>query len=309
MDSVSVETSPENEWIKQRIVDGKVSKPSGSSTLKVFRPRHVPSKWKKRCPGREFQFPLQAGRLSSRPIMYLCHISLDSPRATASETMARKYLYAKLETFRECFFLAHSANRFSGGEITVNQSGIISMNLSQSDFANHFIFGYSKGLHQLSPFGSLLSLFFLPWLLIVASCATCFTLSAFYWHSFDVFLVFIVKSPLRLLATHPRRVWLNGDLFSGCLISTQFNWCRRSVGSTWFPFKREPRPCREYSWPCVAGPLPKADHKSTFDFIWHSARHHTSYTQKQFQFLRKHELWRHNWRKKFAANLLSQSLC
>lgn len=25
MDSVSVETSPENEWIKQRIVDGKVS--------------------------------------------------------------------------------------------------------------------------------------------------------------------------------------------------------------------------------------------------------------------------------------------
>ena len=26
MDAVSVETSPENEWIKQRIVDGKVSK-------------------------------------------------------------------------------------------------------------------------------------------------------------------------------------------------------------------------------------------------------------------------------------------
>lgn len=25
MDAVSVETSPENEWIKQRIVDGKVS--------------------------------------------------------------------------------------------------------------------------------------------------------------------------------------------------------------------------------------------------------------------------------------------
>ena len=25
MDSVSVETSPENEWVKQRIVDGKVS--------------------------------------------------------------------------------------------------------------------------------------------------------------------------------------------------------------------------------------------------------------------------------------------
>jgi hypothetical protein len=25
MDSVSVETSPENEWIKQRIVDGKVN--------------------------------------------------------------------------------------------------------------------------------------------------------------------------------------------------------------------------------------------------------------------------------------------
>lgn len=26
MDAVSVETSPENEWIKQRIVDGKVSR-------------------------------------------------------------------------------------------------------------------------------------------------------------------------------------------------------------------------------------------------------------------------------------------
>lgn len=26
MDSVSVETSPENEWVKQRIVDGKVSR-------------------------------------------------------------------------------------------------------------------------------------------------------------------------------------------------------------------------------------------------------------------------------------------
>lgn len=25
MDSVSVETSPENEWVKQRLVDGKVS--------------------------------------------------------------------------------------------------------------------------------------------------------------------------------------------------------------------------------------------------------------------------------------------
>lgn len=28
MDSVSVETSPENEWIKQKIVDGKVSRGS-----------------------------------------------------------------------------------------------------------------------------------------------------------------------------------------------------------------------------------------------------------------------------------------
>lgn len=26
MDSVSVETSPENEWVKQRLIDGKVSK-------------------------------------------------------------------------------------------------------------------------------------------------------------------------------------------------------------------------------------------------------------------------------------------
>lgn len=33
MDSISVETSPENEWIKQRIVDGKVSEISGISIL------------------------------------------------------------------------------------------------------------------------------------------------------------------------------------------------------------------------------------------------------------------------------------
>jgi hypothetical protein len=32
MDAVSVETSPENEWIKQRIVEGKVSDHAENST-------------------------------------------------------------------------------------------------------------------------------------------------------------------------------------------------------------------------------------------------------------------------------------
>lgn len=33
MDSVSVETSPENEWVKQRLVDGKVSQSFSSLTV------------------------------------------------------------------------------------------------------------------------------------------------------------------------------------------------------------------------------------------------------------------------------------